>query len=100
MKSDAHLQPHDASRDHKTDLHALPAADSTPRLLFDGLPGMAYVARTDHARTVELASAGCEALLGLNPERLPFHLTPLIHPARVVRPGRKHPTALRILLPV
>jgi signal transduction histidine kinase len=49
-------------------------------MLFDGLPGMAFLARADYARTIEAASAGCHALLGLNPGHKPFHLAPLIHP--------------------
>ena len=53
--------------------------DPSPRLLFDGLPGMAFVARNDRARTIELAGAGSEALLGLAPKHKPFALAPLIH---------------------
>jgi signal transduction histidine kinase len=60
-------------------LDPLLKAGLPPRLLFEGLPGMAYLARTDRARTIELAGAGCEALLGLPPRRKPFALAPLIH---------------------
>jgi hypothetical protein len=41
---------------------------------------MAYLARADRARTIELASAGCRALLGFKPGHKPFSLAPLIHP--------------------
>lgn len=41
---------------------------------------MAYLARIDRARTIELASAGRQTLLGLKPGQKPFPLGPLIHP--------------------
>ena len=44
-----------------------------PRALLDGLPGMAYRGRADRARTIEFASAGRQALLGLPPHPQIFH---------------------------
>jgi PAS domain S-box-containing protein len=80
MKPDAPLHSHDAGREFKAGLRSLPAAEELHRTLFDGLPGMAYLARTDRARTIELASAGGHALLGFKPDPKPFALAPLIHP--------------------
>jgi len=77
MKSDA---PHSARRELKPDFHAPPAGEPLSSLLWDGLPGMAYRARVDRARTIELASAGCQPLLGFKPYQKPFLLGPLIHP--------------------
>lgn len=60
---------------------AAPGGKGWQAELFEGLPGMAYVARNDRARTVELASGGSESLLGLKAQSVPFALAPLIHPA-------------------
>jgi signal transduction histidine kinase len=80
MKSDASLRAGDTPRGRAAELAAPPAGQEVHRLLFDGMPGMAFLARTDRARTVELASAGSHLLLGGKPDHLPFALTPLIHP--------------------
>jgi PAS domain S-box-containing protein len=80
MKSDTNLNAHDASRELESEIHSLLASEHLHRTLFDGLPGMAFLSRTDRARTIELASHGCHALLGLKPEQEPFQLAPLIHP--------------------
>ena len=77
MKSDAPL----SSDSHELKTGNLPSAgDALQRTLLDGLPGMAYLARADRARTVEIASAGCEQLLGIKSDHEPFQLAPLIHP--------------------
>ncbi len=55
-------------------------AEAAHRALLDDLPGMAYVGRADRARTIEFASAGGQALLGLKPDQKKFPLAPLIHP--------------------
>ena len=80
MKSDAPLHAHDAGRGHSSAPQALPAGEPLPATLFDGLPGMAYRTRADHARTIEFASAGGHAWLGLKPDHKLFQLAPLIHP--------------------
>ena len=81
MKSDASFNSNNAGRELKSEPPSLPASEPWHRTLVDGLPGMAYLAHTDHARTIEFASAGRHTLLGLKPDHKPFQLTPLIHPA-------------------
>ena len=80
MNFDAPLHINDASREVKADHHPLPANDPLYRTLFDDLAGMAYLARADRARTVEITSAGSHELLGFKPDHKPFSLAPLIHP--------------------
>jgi PAS domain S-box-containing protein len=80
MKSDDNLNAKDASRELESEIHSLLASEHLHRTLFDGLPGMAFLSRTDRARTIELASDGCQALLGLKPDSKTFQLAPLIHP--------------------
>jgi len=80
MKPDAPLHSSDAGRELEADIGSLLASEPLPRALFDGLPGLAYLARADRARTIELASAGGRALLGFQPDHKPFSLAPLIHP--------------------
>jgi nitrogen-specific signal transduction histidine kinase len=67
------------ARELKTALPAILKQESAPRLLFEGFPGMAFLARNDRARTIELAGAGCESLLGARAPGKPFALAPLIH---------------------
>ncbi len=69
-----------AGRELDSELPSPLAGEQLYRALFDGLPGMAYLGRTDPARTIELASAGRHALLGLPPDQKTFQLAPLIHP--------------------
>ena len=80
MKPENFLHASEAEREHKTDSHAVVSRESLPRGLFDNLPGMAYRARADRARTIELASAGGLDLLGFAPEQASFSLASLIHP--------------------
>jgi len=80
MKPDAPLHSRDSRRELKSDFHSLPGGEPAPGLLFEGLPGMAYLARADRGRTIELAGAGCQALLGFKPDSKGFALAPLIHP--------------------
>ena len=80
MKPDTSLHATDAGRELTADTGALLAGGQLPRALFDALPGMAYLARADRARTIELASAGGLELLGFAPDQEIFSLTPLIHP--------------------
>ena len=80
MKSDVSLKSSNAGREAKSGPPALLAGESWPRTLVDGLPGLAYLGRTDRARTIEFASAGRHTLLGLKPDHKPFPLAPLIHP--------------------
>jgi PAS domain S-box-containing protein len=80
MKSDANPNPNDAGREPGAEIHSLLASEHLHRTLFDGLPGMAYFGRADRARTIELASDGRHALLGLPPDQKTFQLAPLIHP--------------------
>ena len=80
MKSDPSLHSHDANRETKADLYPLPPTDQLAPLLLDALPGMAFVARADRERTVEYASAGCQALLGFKYDHKHFSLATLIHP--------------------
>jgi nitrogen-specific signal transduction histidine kinase len=83
MKSEIPLQPKETGqtgRERASDLALLAAGEPPYRSLFDGLPGMVYLAHGDPARTVELASAGSHALLGFQPGPKPFPLAPLIHP--------------------
>jgi len=80
MKPEAPLPRPGPNREPKADFSTNLKGGPLPRLLFDGLPGMAYLARPDRVRTIELASAGSEALLGFNPSHKPFALAPLIHP--------------------
>src|ERR1017187_3213528 len=80
MKPDTPLHATDAGRELTADTGALLAGGQLPRALFDALPGMAYLARADRARTIELASAGGLELLGFAPDQEIFSLTTLIHP--------------------
>ena len=80
MKSDATLNANAAGREPESERLSLPAGEPLYRMLLDGLPGMAYLGRADRARTIELASAGGHALLGLPPDQKTFQLAPLIHP--------------------
>jgi PAS domain S-box-containing protein len=80
MKPDPLPHSHDAARPLNSDFHSVAAGGAWTALLLDGLPGMAYLARPDRARTIEFASAGAHALLGLKPDHKPFPLAPLIHP--------------------
>jgi PAS domain S-box-containing protein len=80
MKADAALNSQAPIREFKSDIRSLLGSEQLHRTLFDGLPGMAYLGRADRARTIELASAGRHALLGLKPELKSFQLAPLIHP--------------------
>src|ERR1017187_10453882 len=80
MKPDTPLHATDAGRELTADTGALLAGGQLPRALFDGLPGLAYLARADRARTIELASAGGHELLGFAPDQESFSLAPLIHP--------------------
>jgi len=81
MKADASLNSNHAGQELKSEPSALAVGETWHRTLVESLPGMAYRARTDHARTVEIASAGRHELLGLKPDQRPFQLAPLIHPA-------------------
>lgn len=76
MKTDASQPAPDPVREPLRDRRSL---NGNERALLDGLPGMVYLARADRWRTVELASAGCHALLGLKPDHKPFQLAPLMH---------------------
>jgi PAS domain S-box-containing protein len=80
MKSDAHPNATDAGRELEAEIRSLLASEQLHRTLFDSLPGMAYLGHTDRARTIEFASAGRQALLGLKPDQQRFQLAPLIHP--------------------
>lgn len=80
MKSDAALNPNRAGWKSESEFRSLLASGHLHRTLLDGLPGMAYLGHADRARTIELASAGCQALLGLKPGQKTFQLAPLIHP--------------------
>lgn len=72
--------PPDAARELKAGIKSILKGGPEPRLLFEGLPGMAFLARNDRARTIELAGSGSEALLGVAPKHKTFPLAPLIHP--------------------
>ena len=80
MKADSNLNAPDAGREREPEIRSLLGSEPLPRALFDGMPGLAYLARADRARTVDLASAGASALLGFKPEHKPFSLALLIHP--------------------
>ena len=80
MKANPSLEAGDARRERAAGLSAAMPGQDVHRLLFDGFPGMAFLARADRTRTVEMASAGSHLLLGFTPARLPFPLLPLIHP--------------------
>jgi len=79
MKPERTESPAHASRELKAELNSVLKGAPATRLLFEGLPGMAFLARNDRARTIELAGSGCEALLGLPSRQKPFALAPLIH---------------------
>jgi len=79
MKSDASLPAHEGGRERKTSL-PVPSTEDLPSLqCLKNLPGMVFLARADHERTVESASAGSVALLGIPPTHQPFGLAPLMH---------------------
>lgn len=61
-------------------LPPVPAAERPSFLTLDALPGMVYLARPDHDRTLEFVSAGVRDVLGFEPDRKPFCLAPLVHP--------------------
>ncbi|MGA2246210.1 MAG: ATP-binding protein [Verrucomicrobiota bacterium] len=71
--------PDHPPREPAAELNSMLRGEPLPRLLFEGLPGMAFLARNDRARTIELAGAGSEALLGPHPKHKPFALAPLVH---------------------
>jgi PAS domain S-box-containing protein len=72
--------PPNTARELKAGINSVLKGAPAPRLLFEGLPGMAFLARNDRARTIELAGPGSETLLGVTPQRKAFSLAPLIHP--------------------
>ena len=80
MKSEATFNVSGTGRELESEIRFFPASEKLHRTLFDDLPGLVYLGRADHARTIELASAGGHALLGFKPDHKPFHLAPLIHP--------------------
>lgn len=69
-----------ASSELETEIQSLLHSAHLYRTLFDGLPGMAYLGRPDHERTMDLVSAGSRLLLGLKHADRAFQLAPLIHP--------------------